>query len=513
MVGVGEKRPREEQPQKGAGAEAVAVPTPGGPTPGGPTPGGPTPGGPTPGGPIPAVVKPKAKFVSEFSPDLLKVYYERMFPYGHMFAWLSYLGDPKISPDKKISTKYWRKREFCFTMKDDVYIRYQSYQTMGEFRTQLKKKCPYKIDLGAIYNAEPKKKASCVNFMAEEKELVFDIDITDYDDVRSCCSGGAVCNTCWPLMTCAIKVLSKVLEEQFGFRNKLWVFSGRRGIHCWVCDPKTQAFPGRIRSAIIHMLHTYTGGDNTAYKVDLGVLKSDYLNPIHQMYKNVFPICEHYFRKCVLQDMDLFVQPRVTGTGETINFGEDNQYFHTAVNMVRNPELKKDIWVTVGEAYKKGRSFTSEELWDLMMEKFDKLSKKYLKSNDKARDITWEGYKTNKCSKEQVPALLQANKMEIIFAHVFPRVDVEVTKGVNHLLKSPFCAHPKTGKLCVPMDYDNIDDFDPTNQPTLRTIHDELIETGDPMKTAMGKAIEVFERTFLNGLREACAGHDRYLDE
>ena len=50
-------------------------------------------------------------------------------------------------------------------------------------------------------------------FMPVERELVFDIDLTDYDDVRTCGKGAHICNKCWPLMAIAIKVVIKAQQH------------------------------------------------------------------------------------------------------------------------------------------------------------------------------------------------------------------------------------------------------------------------------------------------------------
>ena len=44
-----------------------------------------------------------------------------------------------------------------------------------------------------------------------ERELIFDIDMTDYDEVRLCCSSANICKKCWPLMALAIKIIHRVL--------------------------------------------------------------------------------------------------------------------------------------------------------------------------------------------------------------------------------------------------------------------------------------------------------------
>lgn len=58
---------------------------------------------------------------------------------------------------------------------------------------------------------------------------------------------------------------------------------------------------------------------------------------------------------------------------------------------------------------------------------------------------------------------------EIIITIMLPNLDVNVTAQVGHLIKAPFSVHPDTGKVSVPIEFDAIWDFDPSQVPTAET--------------------------------------------
>jgi DNA primase small subunit len=96
---------------------------------------------------------------------------------------------------------------------------------------------------------------------------------------------------------------------------------------------------------------------------------------------------------------------------------------------------------------------------------------------------------------------------EVVFKYTYPRLDINVSKMQNHLLKSPFCVHPKTGRVCVPIQVETVDDFDPFQVPTLAQLMKELDEyqekedsgrkVQDWHKTSLKEYFEPFQKEFL----------------
>ncbi|XP_055869861.1 DNA primase small subunit-like isoform X2 [Biomphalaria glabrata] len=362
---------------------------------------------------------------------------------------------------------YFSHREFSFTLKDDVYIRYLSFTDQQDFEKELQKKCPHKIDLGAVYSHRPKdqKTIKSTAFLAQEKELVFDIDMTDYDDVRFCCSGADICRNCWPLMIMAVKILDRALREDFGFQHILWVYSGRRGIHCWVCDETARTLTAQGRSAIAEYLTLVKGGETVSRKVILP-------DKLHPSIRHAVDIISKYFLEYIVKKQDLL---------------GDEEKWKKVIAMIPYDQLKSVLaedFVTVGTNTSTRWAIIKQRLQNAK-EKLDLYKYPYVKE-------------------------------EIMLQLCYPRLDINVSKGLNHLLKSPFCIHPKTGRVCVPMDPEKIDDFDPEQVPTVSGLLEELDKVDlveddqgkkfrDYKKTSLGRYLDIFD-SFLKGLESSRKG-------
>lgn len=441
-----------------------------------------------------------------FSPELLRQYYARLFPFRLLYEWLSY--NPAYcmptrsqrSPEVHGNTaggppnKTFSHREFSFTIEispgEETYIRYQSFKDQKELEAAVRKRNPNKIDIGAVFSHPPKDRETLQGslerkLVPSQRELVFDVDLTDYDAVRKCgCSSADICLKCWKMMGMAMKVMDTGLREDFGFQNIAWFYSGRRGVHAWVCDESARTLSDAGRSAVASYFEVNLGTDKNQ-NVEL-------YNPLHPALSRAYTILE-----------PMFVRDIITQQGHGLLACEE----HWTALLETLPTCAHGVKDVLLKSWKKNVSSPLDK-WKELKRYLDI----FLGKSDAIKD-------RKKIAKTL--AFAERNQVELwpvatVFRYTYPRLDINVSKMQNHLLKSPFCVHPKTGRVCVPMDIEKVDEFNPFEVPTLSQVIQELDSNSAMVveedkgedgkdkdeqphwkKTSLKESFEHFEKNFL----------------
>ncbi|KAF4979580.1 hypothetical protein FZEAL_4250 [Fusarium zealandicum] len=389
-------------------------------------------------------------------PEVMRSFYQRLFPWRYLFQWLNHSPTP---------TNDFGNREFAFTLQNDAYLRYQSFPTADMLRKDVLRLMPSRFEIGPVYTTNPRDRKTLRNssaFKPLAKELCFDIDLTDYDDIRTCCDKANICNKCWQFMTMAIKVVDAALREDFGFKHIMWVYSGRRGAHAWVCDKKVRSMDDQKRRAIAGYLEVVKGGSQSGKKVNVR-------RPLHPHLSRSLDILKTHFQEDVLD--------------------------------------VQDPWASAEQAEKLLQLLPNQNLNESLRRKWDAAPGRA--SSSKWADI--DAIAKSGASKNLDARQLLEAKQDIVLEYTYPRLDIEVSKKLNHLLKSPFVVHPGTGRVCVPINTKTLEDFDPLGVPTVQGLlaeidawkGDEDDESAKNMsdweKTSLKPYIEQF-RHFVSGL-------------
>lgn len=360
----------------------------------------------------------------------MRHYYDNFLPFNLIFQWLNH---------SRIPENDFTHREFAFEHQTGAYQRYNSFQDAADFKKKVVKVNPTRFEIGAVYPIEPKNRKSVAKHLMKpiSKEMVLDIDLTDYDDIRTCCQGTAICDKCWKFITLAIQVIDVAIREDFGIENRIWVFSGRRGVHCWMSDSRVRFLKEQGRRAFIEYLDIL----NVKGKNKRGIFGMK--RPYHPHVERSLAILKDHFVDIVLKEQ---------GSWDSEESGKELALLIPDLKL-RNVLLNKwkgqpnksstDKWIDIGEFYK-----------ELGITSFDL--------------IEW--------------------RKEMILHMLYPRLDVEVSRQMNHLLKSPFCVHPGTGNVCVAFDPKE-KDFNPfTDAPNLHEIftQDEFDWKNTSLKHSVG---------------------------
>lgn len=103
---------------------------------------------------------------------------------------------------------------------------------------------------------------------------------------------------------------------------------------------------------------------------------------------------------------------------------------------------------------------------------------------------------------------------ELVLCYLYPRLDANVSTSINHLLKSPFCIHPKTGNICVPFDPANVHNFKLAEVPTLTMVINELgqLKKGEQSteETVVLPCMEPYINLFKKHIKKCTIKQDKY---
>lgn len=307
----------------------------------------------------------------------------RLFPFNDLSKWI-------------FDDEHCDKREFGFTpyRSDQFFWRRKNFFSARSWQDYICSVLPKKIDIGMV----------CIDGNEVLKELVFDIDLDDYDSIRNCCKNYEMCNDCLVFIQTSIYVLKYVLSRVFGLTKLMFVASGRRGVHCWVLDQNARTFDSTYRSAISEMLNMIDNPQKKYIRSGDGQL---IFNPVFDdlLYTFSIPVFEKLL-------------PNIQKT----------KLMNVVLKMC--PTEKRDDLAILLNLYQ-----NNIDMWNMV--------KSVLNTNH------------THCL------------IDIVFAFIFPILDKNVTTQINHLIKIPFSPHPETHRISLPFDEERLASVEDLVMPTL----------------------------------------------
>jgi len=367
-------------------------------------------------------------------------YYANVMPFGDLSCMLSRGGSNNTLSRREISTRVVGPNG---EGDDPSYRRWKRVITPRMLEELGRNDRTVVLDIGPVF-----KDPVCSMRRGQEnkspltgRELTFDIDLSDYDRnpkhprlvaKRLCCTGTNVCTRCWKLLIVAVQWVEHVVTRCLGFRDYLVVFSGRRGAHVWVFDRRALGYSEEQRAAVLAL---FSSEDVKQWA-----------------FSNI--LSSRWVRRTMIE------QGMLEGR---------EKMFLLAF-------LHPDLASRVDATWRRFPGRSADEAYSDLMDVF-----------------SWNNTRPH-AVQAAAPECWQSFR-DMALGIFSPRLDAKVTTGLGHLLKAPFCVHPRTQNICLPMSVDMMKLFDPSHPITLRAACD------DP--TILQPYLVYFGK-FVNSLRRTC---------
>ncbi len=381
---------------------------------------------------------------------------EGLYPFALIFKMLTLNGNKQtegafISPgsNRVIGLQYDAEPYYAHD-----FSRYSE----NTFRSTTLKKTPFGLHMGMHQSPD-----NSVQLTVTKKELVFDIDITDYTRFCPCNEIKRLCSSCWLHIEGSYLILKYILTQQLGYNEKelLWVFSGSKGIHCFVNSKRALSLSGPER-VVLKQLVTIGKTDDTKLKAFILSIKD-------QMFLNKIGL---FFHEKVIKKRDLLQYEAF----EKFCISILKLHYNSIASLVEN------AWKRIDASHEE--------------EQNQKVQKTTQSTSKNAEPLSAKKWRTIlSLEKTQQQSLTKNNPLPshfIAFKLLYPQIDPQPLI-MKHLIKLPFSIHSKTTNIALPIEEKSILDCDPTTAFISLT---QLLE--NPESPLFLRSIEILKKWVEN---------------
>ncbi|MHA1218085.1 MAG: DNA primase catalytic subunit PriS [Candidatus Heimdallarchaeaceae archaeon] len=378
----------------------------------------------------------------EVTSELLSEYYEKKFP---IESFMSYLGSDDF-----------QNREFGFVV-NERFTRNISFENTKKLREFMVSNSVQHAYVGSVYGKPPSRDNRIHSIKWKYREFIFDIDINEYDLVRSCdCGKYDYCKICWPLVQDAVIFIEETMKEDFGFKEMKWFFSGRRGVHGWVVDKESKFLNNEQRVSILNYL-TFIHDETRSQSIE------EIPNEAKPLRNRIFsllvkPYIEHSFLvdldNPILQCQSCKSKFRAYELIEEVTGRKtESLRFSTLDKRIQNSNIKCKY--CSGEL----ENITKLEIEDFGLTEL------------KARKIITQVKETTSFDHNQYN-IIMPNDWKVrrkmsndIILNRYPRIDRVVSTDIKRVSRIPYSIHGNTGKIVI--EIKDIDSFYPDSTPNI----------------------------------------------
>ncbi len=270
---------------------------------------------------------------SQYRKEWHQTYFKHLFPFEHILRFITCNKPDVISPQcrgmrfdsyKNSNTlETWKKTQF--NRVDEVALRQQLiwifpitmhiYSLLNLSLEPGKKidnanlTTKRKRDDSVIESPQQHRHRDFVHCISTCKELVFDIDVHDFDRFCDCVKTQRkiLCRHCWLHIEGSYFIMQFILTQLFGYNsaNILYVFSGGKGIHCFVNDSRAMSLSEEQRYCMYDIIYVGSGKnhkDDESEDIALCQWIRKYATP------ELSATLEKFFMSHVIENRNIFVE-------------------------------------------------------------------------------------------------------------------------------------------------------------------------------------------------------------